>query len=160
MNINDVAEFFDLIKDPKKYEAKLKELKDEQGRLEASIATVVEVGKLDAFKKDLIRRENEVAALEATYNEKVTNENAAIQKQQELVANIREEAEKLRAECNAKKLHLARFSEELEAEKVVVATQRKNVDELVEQNQKRSAELNVLIEDYNTKTAQLKAVMG
>ena len=53
MNIQDVAEFIDLIKNPDKYDKLLKDLVDEQERLTAVIKTVGDVTEIESIKTQI-----------------------------------------------------------------------------------------------------------
>ena len=53
MNIQDVAEFIDLIKNPDKYDKLLKDLVDEQERLIAVIKTVGDVSEIESIKTQI-----------------------------------------------------------------------------------------------------------
>ena len=53
MNIQDVAEFIDLVKNPDKYDKLLKGLVDEQERLTAVIKTVGDVAEIESIKTQI-----------------------------------------------------------------------------------------------------------
>lgn len=53
MNIQDVAEFIDLVKNPDKYYKLLKDLVDEQERLTAVIKTVGDVAEIESIKTQI-----------------------------------------------------------------------------------------------------------
>ena len=53
MNIQDVAEFIDLVKNPDKYDKLLKDLVDEQDRLKAVIKTVGDVAEIESIKTQI-----------------------------------------------------------------------------------------------------------
>ena len=53
MNIQDVADFIDLIKNPDKYDKLLKDLVDEQERLTAVIKTVGDVAEIESIKTQI-----------------------------------------------------------------------------------------------------------
>ena len=53
MNIQDVAEFIDLVKNPDKYDKLLKDLVDEQERLTAVIKTVGDVSEIESIKTQI-----------------------------------------------------------------------------------------------------------
>ena len=50
MNIQDVADFISLVKDPAKFESYLTQLVEEQNRLKAVIETVGQVEEIEAIK--------------------------------------------------------------------------------------------------------------
>lgn len=51
MNIQDISDFIDLVKNPDKFESKIKELKDEQTRLQAVRESVTKAADLDKEMK-------------------------------------------------------------------------------------------------------------
>ena len=53
MNIQDVAEFINLVKNPDKYDKLLKDLVDEQDRLKAVIKTVGDVAEIESIKTQI-----------------------------------------------------------------------------------------------------------
>lgn len=53
MNIQDIADFIDLIKNPDKYDKLLKDLVDEQERLIAVIKTVGDVAEIESIKTQI-----------------------------------------------------------------------------------------------------------
>ena len=53
MNIQDIADFIDLIKNPDKYDKLLKDLVDEQERLKAVIKTVGDVAEIESIKTQI-----------------------------------------------------------------------------------------------------------
>ena len=53
MNIQDISDFIDLVKNPAKYERVLQNIKDEQERLNAVIATVGKASELDKLRKEV-----------------------------------------------------------------------------------------------------------
>ena len=56
MNIQDIVDFIDLVKNPEKYERILKNLVDERARLDAAIATVGKASELDKLRKRTRKR--------------------------------------------------------------------------------------------------------
>ena len=53
MNIQDIADFIDLVKNPDKYDKLLKDLVDEQERLTAVIKTVGDVAEIESIKTQI-----------------------------------------------------------------------------------------------------------
>ena len=53
MNLQDIADFIDLIKNPDKYDKLLKDLVDEQERLTAVIKTVGDVAEIESIKTQI-----------------------------------------------------------------------------------------------------------
>ena len=62
MNIQDIADFLDLVKNPVKYEERLQALKDEQGRLNAVIETVGKASELDKLRKEVEKEREQLQA--------------------------------------------------------------------------------------------------
>ena len=67
MNIQDIADFIDLVKNPAKYERVLQNIKDEQGRLNTLIETIGKASELDKLRKDV---EVKASTLELDYTKK------------------------------------------------------------------------------------------
>ena len=53
MNIQDIADFIDLVKNPDKYDKLLKDLVDEKDRLKAVIKTVGDVAEIESIKTQI-----------------------------------------------------------------------------------------------------------
>lgn len=73
MNIQDISDFIDLVKNPDKYEKVLQNLKEEQGRLNASIETIGKASELDKLRKAVEKQRD---ALESIYTEKLNKADA------------------------------------------------------------------------------------
>lgn len=58
MNIQDIADFLDLVKNPAKYERVLSNIKAEQDRLNAVIETVGKASELDKLRKEVELKSN------------------------------------------------------------------------------------------------------
>ena len=157
MNIQDIADFLDLVKNPKKYETALADLKAESDRQQAVLATMVKAKDLTGWEKELDKRE---ATLESNYQSRVASLDAeAAAKQSELDAALAA-AKKLQGESAA----LVTKNREQEKELVVrenIVTEKEFV---LDRDQKivneRSAQLNAQIAEYEEKLSKLKAAMG
>lgn len=68
MNIQDIADFLDLVKNPAKYERVLSNIKAEQDRLNAVIETVGKASELDKLRKEV---ETKADTLNNDYAKKV-----------------------------------------------------------------------------------------
>ena len=150
MNFDELFDFVQLIKDPKKYEAKLLELKAYDASIKANIALSDDVNDIETAKKmavEALNKNNAILAnanaeaqkildgARAVYDKKFQElgatqreaENAiAKQKQQELV--IKQQAEALAKDQN----DLAALRSQLEVERQQVAQLQKEVDERLE----------------------------
>lgn len=156
MNIQDIADFLDLVKNPSKYEALLQRLQDEQGRLAASIATVGKASELDKLRKEV---EKQATFLEETYkerNEKLTqqveNEIKIFKAKQENLQATQERSEKAAQEAQAAtraaKELVDSFSgrdKALRAREEQVATQQVNLNALVSEYEEKVAKVRLLI---------------
>ena len=56
MNLQHIADFIDLVKNPVEFEKKLKILKDEQDRLNTAIETIGKATELDSLRKAVERQ--------------------------------------------------------------------------------------------------------
>ena len=156
MNIQDVADFIDLVKNPTKFEAALKIMKDEQARLTAVIETVGAVADIEKIRKET---EKKAAKLESIYEEKNATFEAAKKTLEDKLA-----------------LSTALSLEELKKNKlagddlrVKEAAYKKKQAELVTREQllvnleavatEKEAKLNAMLVEYDEKIAKLKAVM-
>ena len=156
MNIQDVADFIDLVKNPSKYEALLQRLQDEQGRLAASIATVGKASELDKLRKEV---EKQATFLEETYkerNEKLTkqveNEIKIFKAKQENLQATQERAEKASQEAQAATRAAKELAESFSGRDKKLSAAEKEVAAL-------RLELSTSLAEYNEKIAKLKAVM-
>lgn len=156
MNIQDIADFLDLVKNPKKYEESLANLKAESDRLQAVLATIAKAKKLEAWEKELTDKE---ATLESDYQTRVAALDAeATAKQTELTAALtaakksQGDAANLVAKNKAKLAELQTREKEVADKEFVLNRDQQIVNE-------RSARLNASIAEYEDKLSKLKAVM-
>jgi F0F1-type ATP synthase membrane subunit b/b' len=150
MNFNDIFDFIQLVKDPKKYEAKLAELKAYDASIKANIALSDDVNDIETAKKlaaEALNKNNAILAeankeaakimdgARAVYDQKFQElgatqreaENAiAKQKQQELV--MKQQANALAKDQS----DIADLRAQLQAERQQVAQLQKEVDERLE----------------------------
>lgn len=157
MNIQDIADFLDLVKNPKKYEAALTDLKAENDRQQAVLATITNAKNLDAWKKELDKRE---ATLETNYQSRVASLDTEVTaKKAELDASLA--AAKKSQGDNAELVAKNKEKEKLLVEREKVVAEKEFV---LDRDQKivneRSAQLNAQIAEYEDKLSKLKAVMG
>lgn len=156
MNIQDVAEFLDLVKNPEKYEALLERLVNEQMRLKAVIETVGEVSEISQIKEDMIKAEQKA---DSEYISRMTMLNA--QQDQDILAH---------------QVKMAAVAKEQQQYEVLVAEQKALVAEtkvshkLSKQLEKdsinKAADLesklvavSTLQQEYEEKVAKLRSVM-
>ena len=154
MNIQDIADFLDLVKNPAKYERVLSNIKAEQDRLNAVIETVGKASELDKLRKEVELKSN---TLTIEHNKKIEDlEKSYVRKTKK--------AESLASDLEQK---LAQAAKELE---VVVNKQRaaedlansftgrdKKLKELVANLRE---ELKASVSEYNEKLSKLRSVMS
>lgn len=157
MNIQDIADFIDLVKNPAKYEKVLQNIKDEQGRLNAVIATVAEASELGALRKEV---ETKAANLDSAYAEK------AKKLEQEYTRKLKK-VDTLQAEVGAQLL-------QAQAEIESAVSKQRAADELANSFSGRDKklkeqealvaslreELKASVAEYNIKIEKLRSVMG
>lgn len=156
MNIQDVADFIALVKDPAKYELAITRLQEEQARLTAVIETVGVVADIEKIRKET---EKKAAKLESIYEEKNATFEAAKKTLEDKLA-----------------LSTALSLEELKKNKIAgddlrakEAAYKKKQAEIVTREQllvnleavaaEKEAKLNAMLVEYDEKIAKLKAVM-
>jgi chromosome segregation ATPase len=157
MNIQDIADFLDLVKNPSKYEALLTRLQDEQGRLAASIATVGKASELDKLRKEV---EAKSESLDKAFKDKEEALTKQVEqeirifktKQENLQATI-ERSEKAAQEAQAATKAAKDLAESFSGRDKALVAKEKQVAE-------QQANLNALVQEYNEKVAKLRAVMA
>jgi len=85
MNIQDIADFIELVKNPAKYERVLQNIKDEQGRLNAAIETVGKASDLDKLRKDV---EVRIETITSDYAKKTDELEKAYAKKEKRIENL------------------------------------------------------------------------
>ncbi len=157
MNIQDIADFLDLVKNPAKYERVLSNIKAEQDRLNAVIETVGKASELDKLRKEVELKSN---TLTIEYNKKIEDlEKSYVHKTKK--------AESLASDLEQK---LAQAEKELE---VAVNKQRaaedlansftgrdKKLKEQEESVANLREELKASVSEYNEKLSKLRSVMS
>lgn len=86
MNIQDIADFIELVKNPAKYERVLQNIKDEQGRLNAAIETVGKASDLDKLRKEV---EVRIETITSDYVKKTDELEKAYAKKEKRIENLR-----------------------------------------------------------------------
>lgn len=135
MNIQDVADFLDLVKNPDKYTALLKSLVDEQERLNAVAETVVKVSAFDKEKKKFESEKNKI--------------------EKQLQVSL-EELEKTKQEDASKVASLLQVNQTIKEENEVLNKQLK--DKLAELDMKE-VEYNKRISELSRKEINLEAAI-
>ena len=156
MNIQDIADFIDLVKNPAKYEKVLQNLKDEQARLNAVIATVGKVSEIEKIRKELDTKEAnqdseykaKKEALEATYVSKI---NKVEKLQVKLEADVKKVVD----------METAAASKEQAAKDLAASFngREKAISAKEKELQERQTYLDSLVTEYVEKVEKLRAVM-
>ena len=156
MNLQDIADFIDLVKNPAKYEAVLKNIADEKERLNAVIETVGKASELDKLRKAV---EAKAVALETEFNTKSTELEKSYQirvkKAESLQARLETSLGKVTADSQEtdKKLY------EVQQLHTTLAAREKTAADIEASLKHKQADLDKLVADYTEKVAKLKAVM-
>lgn len=157
MNIQDVADFLDLVKNPEKYDRVLKNLVDEQARLKAVIETVGKVSDINTLLKQAQDKE---AKLEAAY--KVKAEQVEKQAEEDVVT-----IGKLKAKLQKDLEQSTKAAEDLAVQVKDVATVRADLAKrekalVLKENALADSKITVdnLVAEYNEKVAKLRSVMS
>lgn len=156
MNIQDVADFISLVKDPAKFERHLKQLVDEQDRLKAVIETVGKVEEIESIKTQIkLTEQKELQkqqALLAKYEQERMKEAASAAILQEETRLTREKYQNLLQELQAN-----------EKETKALNTQAKKREKDLENKQTELQETLAATEkvklDYEERLTKLKSVM-
>lgn len=157
MNIQDIADFLDLVKDPAKYERILKNLQDEQARLNAVIATVGKASELDSLRKKV---EKERSSVEKDFQTKVQALEEEVERKFKVAADAQASADKLLEQANA-------LLQEAQAKETSAVALVKSIDgrdkelrkqEEVVQSQQKHYE--ALITEYEEKVAKIRSVIN
>jgi len=156
MNIQDVADFLDLVKNPTKYEKVLQNLKEEQARLTAVIETVGKVSEINTLLKQAQDKE---AKLEADY----VNKRNAVEKQAEedtvVIGQLKakakvevEQSSKLAEDLADQAKEMSKLRSELSKREKALVTKEAILAATQES-------LDVMVKEYEEKLAKLRAVM-
>ena len=156
MNLQHVADFIALVKDPAEFEKKLKMLQEEQDRLNMAIETIGKASKLDALRKTVEKRQVELEQ-EFEYKNKLIEDQLKMQLDNIEKANaiLKEERQKVQEQ-----LHLAEQKLE-EAKKIQESFQgrEKELRKLEEEAVRKQAKLDSQVAEYTIKLDKLKSVM-
>lgn len=157
MNLQDIAEFIDLVNNPAKYERVLKNIQEEQARLTAVIETVGKASELDKLRKQ-VEKEREDNGKEL--QRKVQEAEARLEQQFKIAAETQRVADTTKEQAD-KALVAAQLQEEA-AQKLAKSfegrdKELRNKEDLVKQMQLKYENL---VNEYNEKLAKLRSVMG
>jgi len=157
MNIQDIADFIDLVKNPAKYEKILKNLQEEQARLNAAVETVGKASELDSLRKDV---EKQREKLESVYTEKLNKLDAEYKSKMDVVEKLQSKIEadivvsnKALQDANQQTIASEALAKSCVSREKELSKQEKLVESL-------KAELGASVTEYNEKLAKLRSVMA
>lgn len=156
MNIQDIAEFIDLVKDPDKYSKFLNDIRAEQERLNAAIETVGKASELDNLRKTVEKQRVKLEQSFATRTQELeTDYQNKLKTVTELQAKVEADAQKARvAVAEAEQAKVA-------ADNIVKSFAQRDKElrkqEAIVEDLKKELAASVL--EYNEKLAKLRAVM-
>lgn len=157
MNIQDIADFLDLVKNPAKYERVLSNIKAEQDRLNAVIETVGKASELDKLRKEV---ETKADTLNSEYSKKVEDLEKSYIRKTKKAESLAVDLEQKLAQA-AKELEVAvnkqRAAEELANSFAGRDKKLKEQEELVANLRE---ELKASVSEYNDKLSKLRSVMA
>ncbi len=157
MNIQDIADFLDLVKDPAKYERVLSNIKAEQDRLNAVIETVGKASELDKLRKEVELKSN---TLTIEYNKKIEDLEKSYVHKTKKAESLASDLEQKLAQA-AKELEVAvnkqRAAEDLANSFTGRDKKLKEQEELVANLRE---ELKASVSEYNEKLSKLRSVMS
>lgn len=157
MNIQDISDFLDLVKNPDKYAKALQDLKDEQERLNEVVATVGKASELDKLRKAVDKQKQ---SLEADFqNRVVTFEQQCVVTQKSLEKQKQDVAEQKDAAIKAEQEAIA-IKTRAEALASSFAGREKILRKAEEDVAQRAKEVSAMQVEYNEKLAKLRSVMG
>ena len=157
MNLQDIAEFIDLVNNPAKYERVLNNIKEEQERLNAVIETVGKASELDKLRKEV---EKERSELQADFNKQSKERDAYVEREVELLSKKKRDLDD--ALQNAAKA-LQEAAEKTAAARELATSfegREKQLRQAEESIQVRQKQLDAQIAEYSEKIAKLRSVMG
>lgn len=156
MNIQDIADFLDLVKNPVKYEERLQALKDEQGRLNAVIETVGKASELDKLRKEV---EKEREQLQADFLKATKERDKYVEREVQILSQKKLEYE----DATARATELAVSAEAKLRSAQELADSLSGREQVLRQSEDglrvRQEQLDALISEYNEKVAKLRSVM-
>lgn len=157
MNIQDIADFLDLVKNPAKYERVLSNIKAEQDRLNAVIETVGKASELDKLRKEV---ETKADTLNNDYAKKIEDLEKSYVRKTKKAESLASDLEQKLAQA-AKELEVAvnkqRAAEDLANSFTGRDKKLKEQEELVANLRE---ELKASVSEYNEKLSKLRSVMS
>jgi chromosome segregation ATPase len=157
MNIQDISDFIDLVKNPTKYEAVLQNLKEEQGRLNASIETIGKASELDKLRKAVEKQRD---ALESTYLDKLNKLDEAHASRMTILEGQLTTVAKQQADA---KDALNSANEQLKVNAEITKSLSNRESDLRKKEDTIAtlqSDLSVRVSEYDEKLAKLRSVMN
>jgi len=149
MNIQDISDFLDLVKNPDKYNKFVEDIKAEQARLKAAVETVAKASELDklikeynkktaAFEKSVFDKQKEIDDI-ATRNQQALLARQAVAEQAQINAQAvlqeastkAEQATKLAESFAGREKELRKQETFVEEQKKVLASQIAEYEEML-----------------------------
>ncbi len=157
MNIQDIADFLDLVKNPAKYERVLSNIKAEQDRLNAVIETVGKASELDKLRKEV---ETKADTLNNDYAKKVEDLEKSYVRKTKKAESLASDLEQKLAQA-AKELEVAVNKQQAAEDLANSFTGRdKKLKEQEELVANLREELKASVSEYNEKLSKLRSVMS
>lgn len=157
MNIQDIADFLDLVKNPAKYERVLSNIKAEQDRLNAVIETVGKASELDKLRKEVELKSN---TLTIEYNKKIEDLEKSYVHKTKKAESLASDLEQKLAQA-AKELEVAVNKQQAAEDLANSFTGRdKKLKEQEELVANLREELKASVSEYNEKLSKLRSVMS
>ena len=157
MNIQDISDFLDLVKNPDKYAAALQTLKEEQERLNEVIATVGKASELDKLRKAVDKQKQSIEAdfqnRVVTFEQQCVVTQKSLEKQKQDVAEQKDAAIKAEQEAVAIKTRAEALASSFAGREKILRKAEEDVAQ-------RAKEVSAMQVEYNEKLAKLRSVMG
>mgnify|MGYP003592631091 FL=1 len=157
MNLQHIADFIDLVKNPVEFEKKLKILKDEQDRLNTAIETIGKATELDSLRKAVERQKVKLEQEYQMKNKEVEdNLKLALNNIEKANLDVKEEWKKVneKVRISEQKLEQAtRLQETFQG-------RDKELRKLEAEAAKKQSMLDTQIAEYAIKIEKLRSVMS
>lgn len=157
MNMQDVVDFIDLVKNPDQYATYVNELKEEQARLTLCIETVGVVGEINNIRAAIDR---EADALEEKWKQKSDAIDATLEKKTKTLESKTNKAEQLIQQYEGLVQEAAGQMQGLVQQREEVTKQEKLIQSIQVDLAEKKEKLDALLREYEDKVAKLRAVMS
>ncbi len=157
MNLQDVSDFIDLVKNPAKYEKVLQNLKEEQARLNAAVETIGKASELDKLRKETEQRQqllqSEFDNLVSVQEQRVEQEVTILAQRKKELDEALERAAKALSEANTKQKEATELKDSFTG-------RDKALRQAEEDLAKRQKQFDVDYADLQNRLLKLRSVMG